>query len=181
MAHSWCVARLRYVSDVVHAPVLCNRAREPLQWAALETLYVSLGVRVATITTRTTRSCAPSLGALPASVPASVSLSLSSHATLPVLASVPLLLSTFAPRLCSAHLRLRSSLSYLSALLCSELCSSSFVSAFPSSRTTPTKLQIILVRVFDKTLMRGWLLSPPPPKNNLGHGPFINIYWFETF
>ena len=52
---------------------------------------------------RTTRSCAPYIGALPASVPASVFLLSLSHETLPVLVFAPLRLS--APlRLCDSVL-----------------------------------------------------------------------------
>ena len=46
-----------------------------------------LVVRVATITTRTTHSCAPYIGALPHTVPARAFLSRSLHGTLPVFAS----------------------------------------------------------------------------------------------
>ena len=55
------------VSGVVHTRALRNCAREALQRAALDArlMCVSLGVRVATITTR---SCAPYIGALLTSV-----------------------------------------------------------------------------------------------------------------
>ena len=84
-------------------------------------MCVSIGVRVATITTRTTRSCAPYIGALLASVPASVS-SLSSLCT-KLCRFSPLRLCTSAPlRLCtSAPLRFCSAL--LSVLLWSQHCS----------------------------------------------------------
>ena len=85
-------------------------------------MCVSLGVLVATITTR---SCTPYIGALSASVPTSVLCFSPSHAILPLLGfvSAPLHLVS-ALRLCASNL--------LSALLFSELCSSAFVSAFHS-------------------------------------------------
>ena len=86
-------------------------------------------VRVATVTTRTTRSCAPNIRSA-SHQRSGYSFSLFSlHDTLPVLASAPLLLCAFAPRLDSARLLLCSDL--ISALLsvlhfslrCSSICS----------------------------------------------------------
>ena len=94
-------------------------------------MCVSPCVLVAIVTTRTTRSCAPYIGALLASVPASVSHFLSLHETLPVLVFAPLRLCTSAHlRLCaSAPLRLCASvlLSSLCADLLVLLCLSSLV------------------------------------------------------
>ena len=82
---------------------------------------VSLGVRVATVITRTTRSCAPYIGALLASVPTSVFSFLFLHRTLLVLAFAPL-------RLCASALLS----ALLSSLRCTSLCSSSSLpSALP--------------------------------------------------
>ena len=92
----------------------------------------SSGMRVATVTTRTTSSCAPYIGALLTNVSASVFSSFFPHGTLPVL---NLCLSAFAPllfsllvflrcfSLCSAHL--------VSPLLCNLLCSALLVSGLP--------------------------------------------------
>ena len=75
-------------------------------------MCVSIGVRVATITTR---SFAPYIGALLTSVPASVFSPFFMHETLPVFAFAPLRLCTSAPlRLCSSLVSLRCS----SVLLC---------------------------------------------------------------
>ena len=89
-------------------------------------MCVSPGVRVATVTTRTTHSCAPYIGALLASVPASVSL-FSLHETLPVFAFAFLHVCAFALlHLCAFALLFCSPLSaaLVSALLSSLFCSS---------------------------------------------------------
>ena len=116
------------------------------------------GVRVATITTRTMRSCAPYIGALPASVPSSVfflfliarnsvGFPLCAFAPLHICASAPLRLCASAPmRLCASVLlssqrcsRLTSALVsvLLFSLLWSSLCSG-LLSASHSSRATST-------------------------------------------
>ena len=84
-------------------------------------MYVSLGLRVATVTTRTTSSCAPYIGALLAIVPASVFSFLSLHRTLQILGFVPQRL--LASALLSAFVSLRCSSGLVSALHSSLLCS----------------------------------------------------------
>ena len=84
-------------------------------------------MRVATITTCTTRSCAPYIGALLTSVPASVSLSslstkLCPFSPLRLCTSARLHLCAFAPLFCSPHCAVLVS-ALLSSLICSCLCS----------------------------------------------------------
>ena len=129
-------------------------------------MCVSPCVLVATVTTRTTRSCAHYIGALLASVPASVSsfcTKLCRFSPLRLCTSAPLRLCTSAPlRLCSA---------LLSALLWSQHCSrqsSALVSVLLfsllwSSRSllwsSRSLLCIRLCSAFDSTLHLPLLLA----------------------
>ena len=93
-------------------------------------MCVSIGVRVATITTRTTHSCAPYIGTLLAGVPATRSLFFLRHETLPVLAPLrafaPLHVCAFALLFALVSAVLLLCLIFVSALrTCSPLLSSS--------------------------------------------------------
>ena len=93
-------------------------------------MCVSPCVLVATVTTRTTRSCAHYIGALLASVPASVSSSARNSASFRLCATAPLRLFVSAPlRLCASIL-----LSSLCAAILVLLCLSSLVLLCHSSR-----------------------------------------------
>ena len=101
-------------------------------------MCVSLNVRLATVTTRITRSCVPYIGTLQFSVPARVSSFVSLHKTVLVVGFVPrgfyalCLLCAFAPLLVSLFVSIRCS-SQSSALLIL-LCLSSLVLLCLSSR-----------------------------------------------
>ena len=139
---------VRRFSGVVHARVLCNRAREPLQRAALEALDVRLPWCARGYLHHAHHALMRSLyiGALTGGLAAGVS-----SFSLPTQYSAGFSLCAFAPLcspLCTALFfallsALLSSLRYTSlcsALLFSFLSRLRLVSACHSSRTTPTLL-----------------------------------------
>ena len=99
-------------------------------------MCVSIGVRVAAITTRTMGSCAPYIGTLPASVPSNVFLFLIARnsAGFPLCAFAPLHICASAPlRLCASVLLSSQRCSGLSAALVSHLLSSHICSRLCSA------------------------------------------------